>query len=178
MMKWIVPALLLATASTAAAVTHSAQADLPLVGQRLEPATHPDGKLAFGVAYSYDADWSWSITYTTTITPAEVAELPETIQWRLVDSSNGKAFSAWQPVSRSQILVSSLALHDRGQIRNVLLHQKRVTLVFATPEGIPLYHLAVGSLCASAETFFMDLTNPALACYAITARDLQRQAGR
>lgn len=132
-------------------------------GTPLELATDSVGVAQVGIQYSYEIDWGWMLTYKTTLKSLQIDSLPKEIYWGIYNTQEKKLLVEWQPIESSALLVGQFKETRREKLRELLVHQKELAIVFSKMVGNSLYEylysLSIGEICEKHPKHVHNLTS-------------------
>ena len=161
----------LLAAATIATFAHAADST-PGLGKELKIMLKDSGEPNLGISYSYDSDFSWLITFQTTLTAQDIEQLPKSVSWSVYDLDSN-THNEWKTTVRDSVFLGQFELKGRDFLTQFLPRQKRMAIIFAAdPNQAPLYYLPLGTLCNDYPTAVRDMTNPANKACVVSPQDI------
>lgn len=126
------------------------------------------GRPQLNVAFDYEAEIFWLITFKSGLSADEVEALPSKVFWNVWSDRENKYLSTWQKIHRSELKNGTLKIIDRMVLMDLLPYQKQTKIVFSWHKGErywPLYHMDIGQLCQNYERHFFDVPRDTVGCH-------------
>jgi hypothetical protein len=135
-----------------------------------------DGQPSFGIQYSYDSDFSWTFTYTTTISNQALTSLPSNVFWNIFDVKQNRLFAEWTEIEKGMLMVGSLNINSRLDIATLLPNMKNAKVVFGIKNQLnefeTYFSIPIGPLCQNYSSHFVDLTNTSKKACEVKAEEI------
>ena len=136
-------------------------------GQPLSFKKTSNGQPSFNVAFDYEAEVFWMMTYETALSKVEFNQLPEGLNWNLWSARRQGYIGEWNPIRKRDLKTGMIQTVSRRLLAEIMPWQRQIKWVVAvsTVHGYqPIYHADLGELCQQYQNRFFDVARKSASC--------------